>query len=70
MKQILLEDVPKTGTTFIEIHNFAGSIWSQTYRYNANSVLESYCEAQDEWLESSTVLSFDDSPHHTYYVID
>ncbi len=69
MIQILLSDTPKNGTNFIKIHNFAGAIWAITYRYNEQGNLESYCEAKDEFIESSTVLDFKQDPHHTYYII-
>ena len=71
MEQVLTKYIPKNGTTFISIHEFAGAIWAQTYRYNAKGILESYCEAQDEWIKASTEIDFDDLEgiHIKYYVI-
>ena len=69
MKRIIdFKKLPKTGRIFISLHMFEGEVWSQTYRYNIDGILESYCEAQDRFIITSTVLDGDTNVKRQYFV--
>ena len=59
MREITYYQAPVDGSNFLEIHTFEGVLWAQTYRYNEDSNLESYCEAQDRWFETQVEFNWE-----------